>query len=61
MCMFTWAVPLVRVVSTVVGSVTHPEGGVTEAGELTLLEDHTLHPQTEVAGTVSGCRTEGKG
>lgn len=50
----TWAVALVAVVPAVVGTVTHPAGGVAEGGPLTGLETHTFHPQAEVAATVGG-------
>lgn len=54
----TWAVLLIREVSAVIGSITLPRGGVAESGELALLESHSLHPQTEVAGAVGGRWTE---
>lgn len=50
----TWAVLLVGEVSAVIGSITLPRGGVAESGELALLECHSLHPQTEIAGAVGG-------
>lgn len=48
----TWAVLLIGEISTIIGSITLPGGGVAESGELTLLECHSLHTQTEVAGAV---------
>lgn len=49
----TRAVPLVREVSTVVVPVALPGRQVAQRGPLTALKGRPLHPQTEVARTVS--------
>lgn len=50
----TWAVTLIAVISAVIGSITNPAGGIAQGRPLTRQERHPLHPQAEVAATVSG-------
>lgn len=54
----TWAISFIGEVSTVISSITMPRRGKAERGELALLKCHSLHSQTEVAGTVRGSLTQ---
>lgn len=53
-CWPTWTVALVAVVSTVIGTVTHPAGGIAEGCPLARLEEDAFHTQAEIAAAVGG-------
>lgn len=50
----TWAVTLVTVVSTVVGTIAHPAGCIAEGCPLARLEEDTFHAQAEITAAVGG-------